>query len=133
MNRLLCCLMLLVLGGCGSSPEPKEVVAKVGPYVITKEEFEDSYKDSSYGTQKTQESRQAFLNNMINQRLILLDAEKRGLDKDKDFLKMVENFWQLSLSTVALQEKTKEGGNLDQWVEYLKKNTKVEINQESLK
>jgi len=73
------------------------------------------------------------LNNMINQKLILLDAEKKGLDKNKEFLKMVENFWQQSLLTMAMQEKVREGGNLDRWVEYLKKTTKVEINQEALK
>ena len=70
---------------------------------------------------------------MINQKLILLDAEKRGLDKNKEFLKMVENFWQQSLLTMAMQEKAKDGGNFDQWVEYLKNNTDIEINQEALK
>ena len=74
-----------------------------------------------------------FLKNMITQKLILLDAERRGLDRDPQFLKMIENFWQQSLLTFALQEKTKEGGDLDAWVNYLKQNTKVEINQEYLK
>ena len=134
MGRLSFCLVLLVLSGCGAPhQDAKDVVARVGSYVITREEFEDAYKNSSYGAQKTLSSRQAFLNNMINQKLILLDAENHGLDKDKEFLKMVENFWQQSLLTAALQAKSKEGGNFDQWVEYLKNNTRVEINQELLK
>jgi len=135
MNRMLLCLTLLVLAGCGNSqPSLSEgAVAKVGNYVITRQEFEEAYKDSSYGAQGTLASRKTFLNNMINQKLILLDAEKKGLDKNKEFLKMVENFWQQSLLTMAMQEKVREGGNLDRWVEYLKKTTKVEINQEALK
>ena len=135
MNRMLLCLTLITLAGCGNSqPSPSaNAIAKVGNYVITRQEFDEAYKDSRYGAQGTFASRQAFLNNMINQKLILLDAEKRGLDKNKEFLKMVENFWQQSLLTMAMQEKVREGGNLDLWVEYLKKNTKIEINQEALK
>jgi hypothetical protein len=135
MNRILFCLILVTLAGCGNSqPSPsQDTVAQVGNYVITRQEFEEAYKDSSYGALGTAASRRAFLNNMINQKLILLDAEKRGLDKDKDFLKMVENFWQQSLLTLALQEKAKEGGNFDQWVDNLKNNTNIVINQEALK
>ena len=135
MNRMLLCLTLLALAGCGNSPPSSsdDAVAKVGNYVITRQEFEEAYKDSGYGELGTLASRKTFLNNMINQKLILLDAEKKGLDKNKEFLKMVENFWQQSLLTMAMQEKVREGGNLDLWVEYLRKNTKVEINQEALK
>ena len=105
----------------------------MGNYVITRQEFAEAYRDSSYGAQGTLASRKIFLNNMINQKLILLDAEKKGLDKNKEFLKMVEHFWQQSLLTMAMQNKVQEGGNLDRWVEYLKNNTKIEINQEALK
>jgi len=123
------------LAGCGNSQPTasQDEVAQVGNYVITRQEFDEAYKDSRYGSEGSFASRKAFLNNMINQKLILLDAEKRGLDKNKEFLKMVENFWQQSLLTMAMQEKVREGGNLDSWVDYLKNNTKVEINQEALK
>jgi predicted small lipoprotein YifL len=135
MNRILLCLALTALAGCNSSQPlpPEDVVAQVGNYVITRQEFDEAYKNSSYGDQGTLASRQIFLNNMINQKIILLDAEKRGLDKNKEFLKMVESFWQQSLLTMAMQEKAREGGNLDAWVGYLKKNTTVEINQEALR
>jgi len=135
MNRILLFLTLLGLAGCGNpqTPSPQDTVAQVGNYYITRQEFEEAYKDSSYGAQGTLASRKIFLNNMINQKLILLDAEKRGLGKNKEFLKMVENFWQQSLLTMAMQEKTQEGGNLDTWVQYLKSNAKIEINQEALK
>lgn len=135
MDRILLFLTLLALAGCGNSQPTasQDSVAQVGNYVITRQEFNEAYKDSRYGAEGSFASRKAFLNNMINQKLILLDAEKRGLDKNKEFLKMVENFWQQSLLTMAMQEKVKEGGNLDSWVEYLKNNTKVEINQEALK
>jgi len=51
------------------------------------------------------------------------------LDRDPQFLKMVEIFINILL-TIALQDKNKEGGDLDAWVDGLKKNTKIDINQE---
>ena len=133
MRLVIGVMILAFVLGCQSRESEKAVVAHVGSYVITQEEFEDAYKNSAYGREHNPFYRSAFLKNMINQKLILLDAEHRGLDRDPQFLKMVENFWQQSLLTFALQEKTKEGGNLDAWVDSLKKNTKIEINQELLK
>ncbi len=125
--------MLAFVLGCQSKEPQQPVVARVGPYVITQDEFEEAYKNSAQAQAHNPFYRSAFLNNMINQKLILLDAERRGLDREAQFLKMIENFYQQSLLTMALQEKTKEGGNPDAWVNYLKQNTKVEINQEYFK
>ncbi len=133
MRFVIGTIILAFVLGCQSKEPHQAVAARVGAYVITQDEFEEAYKNSAYGREHNPFYRSAFLNNMINQKLILLDAERRGLDRDPQFLKMVENFWQQSLLTFALQEKTKEGGGLDTWVDYLKKNTKVEINQEYLK
>lgn len=133
MRLIIGTIVLAFVLGCQSRGSQHVAVARVGTYIITQDEFEESYKNSAYGREHNPFYRKAFLNNMINQKLILLDAQLRGLDRDPQFLKMVENFWQQSLVTIALQEKTKEGGNLDAWVDYLKKNVKVEINQEYLK
>jgi hypothetical protein len=133
MRLFIGTIILACMLGCQSKDADQPVVAKVGSYVITQKEFEEAYKNSAYGHEHNPFYRSAFLNNMINQKLILLDAEHRGLDHDPQFLKMIESFWQQSLLTMALQEKTKEGGNLDGWVDYLKKNTNIEINQEYLK
>ncbi len=133
MRLVIGTIILVFVLGCQSRESQKAVVARVGTYVITRDEFEEAYKNSVQAQEHNPFYRSAFLNNMINQKLILLDAEHRGLDHDPQFLKMIENFWQQSLLTMALQEKTKEGGNLDAWVNYLKQNTKVEINQEYLK
>jgi hypothetical protein len=133
MRLVIGTIILAFVLGCQSKESHQAVVARVGAYVITQDEFEEAYKNSAYGRENNPFYRSTFLNNMINQKLILLDAEHRGLDRDPQFLKMVENFWQQSLLTIALQEKTKEGGSLDSWVDYLKKRNKVEINQEYLK
>jgi len=135
MSRILF-VVFVVLGisaifitGC-FAPVRHDFVAKVDNYVISQEEFNDAYKNSSYSSSTRILSQHDFLNNMINQKLILLDAQAHGLDKNKEFLKMVEVFWQQSLLTLAVKEKNKEGVNLDEWVANLRKNSKVEISKE---
>lgn len=133
MRLFIGMVILASMLGCQSRESQQQIVARVGSYIITQHEFEEAYKNSAYGRDHNLFYRSAFLKNMINQKLILLDAERRGLDRDPQFLKMIESFYQQSLLTTALQEKSKEGGNLDAWIENLNKNTKVEINQEYLK
>lgn len=133
MRLIIGTVILACVLGCQPRESQQPVVARVGNYVITKDEFDEAYRNSAYGHEHNIFYRSEFLKNMITQKLILLDAERRGLDRDPQFLKMLESFWQQSLLTFALQEQNKQGGDLDAWVSYLRKNTKVEINQEYLK
>ena len=48
------------------------------------------------------------MQNLINRKLILQDAEAGGLAKEPGFLKMIERFWEQSLLKLALDQKTKE-------------------------
>ncbi len=99
---------LFVFGCCPNKPVNKKVLAKINNYEITAEEFQGEFKASSYGYTDTAESRKEFLNTLINRKLILQDAQKKGLDKDKSFLKMIEKFWEQSLLKLAIDRKTRE-------------------------
>jgi|YelNatPaOPRAMG01_1025707.scaffolds.fasta_scaffold135026_2 peptidyl-prolyl cis-trans isomerase C len=101
-------LIFIIFYGCGSKQKQKNIVALVNNYEITLEEFEEEFKNSIYGQQDTPEVRQQFLDNLINRKLILQDAQRKGLDKDKEFLKMIERFWEQSLLKLALDKKSKE-------------------------
>lgn len=100
--------VLMLAAGCGGVPKDKVVLVKINNYEITQDEFEQEFKDSSFGRVDTLESRRDFLNNLINRKLILQDAQNKNLDKDKSFLKMIEKFWEQSLLRLALDRKTKE-------------------------
>ena len=100
--------ILIFIMGCNPAPKDKQILAKINNYEITLDEFQEEFKESSYGRNGTPESKQDFLNNLINRKLILQDAQKKGLDKDRRFLKMIEKFWEQSLLKLALDKKTKE-------------------------
>lgn len=100
--------LLLFIFGCQKQPPVEHILVKVNNYALTKEEFDEDFKNSMYGANDTFEARKEFLNNLINQKLILQDAEKQGLDKQKSFLRIIERFWEQSLMKVALDKKSKD-------------------------
>jgi peptidyl-prolyl cis-trans isomerase C len=100
---------LLFTGGCAKRPsENKPILASINDYTITKDEFEEKFRNSPYATSDSAESRAAFLNNLINRKLVLQDAHKKGLDADPAFLKSVESFWEQSLLKLTLNKKSQE-------------------------
>ncbi len=108
MRKYLIIFLMLLFTGCAPSQEEEQFLAKVNNYIVTKNEFEEAFKDSPYVRDNTIESRKEFLDNLINRKLILQDAQEKGLDKNKDFLKMIERFWEQSLFRLALEKKTNE-------------------------
>lgn len=100
--------MVMLIGGCGPANKDKSALVKINNYEINKEEFEEGFKTSSFGVTDSEESRKEFLENLIDRKLILQDAQKQGLDKEASFLKAIERFWEQSLLKIALDKKSKE-------------------------
>ena len=48
------------------------------------------------------------MDNLIERKLILKEAEKISLDKDKNFLSSIQDFWEQSLLKLMLERKIKE-------------------------
>lgn len=106
---ILFIIVLFLLAGCSGSSKPrKQVLAKINTYEIAPEEFEEAFKNSVFGLSDTLESRRQFLTILINQKLILQEAQKQGLDREGKFLKSIESFWEQSLLRVTLDKKIQE-------------------------
>jgi len=102
---------IIILGGCcpsSTSREDKDIIVSVNNYRITSSEFESEFKASPYRKTNTPEARREFLNTLIDRKLILQYAQKEGLDKEANFLKAIEKFWEQSLLKIALDKKSKE-------------------------
>jgi hypothetical protein len=110
MKRYLISLcVVFFISGCGNQPKVKGAfLCKIDNYEIAQEEFEKLFNESSFGRSDTLESRKEFLSNLINQKLILQDAQSQGLDKDKAFLESIQRFWEQALLKIALEKKSRE-------------------------
>lgn len=107
-NLALIFAVLVLSAGCSRCSQTQEIAVKVNNYEISRAEFEQEFKESSFAALDTPQSRKDFLENLVNRILILQDAQKQGLDKDPKFLKMVEKFWAQSLLRLAIEKKSKE-------------------------
>jgi len=94
--------------GCAERPARPPVLVRVNDYEITQEEFELAFRGSRYAAAATPEARRAFLDNLVDRKLMLQDAQARGLDRDPAFLKAIERFWEQSLLKVYLEQKIGE-------------------------
>jgi peptidyl-prolyl cis-trans isomerase C len=142
---LIIILAVLMIGGCKCQAKDKQVLARINNYEITKQEFDEEFKDSAYGVSDTEESRKSFLDNLINRKLVLQEAERQGLDKDSAFLKSIERFWEQSLLKVMLDKKSKDISMLknagkievedayDGWIDGLRKNSDIKVDYSLLK
>ena len=92
---------------CAKKPPSEQVVVEVNNYTLTTEEFNKLFSDANISGD-TKKSRKEFLNNLVIRKLILQEAEHEGLNKKKEFLKSIEEFWEESLLRNVIDKKTLE-------------------------
>ena len=88
---------------CSKKETPVIVIDNIR---ISKEEFEEEFK--KYNREVTKENINEFLENFINRKLVLKEAERLNIDKEKEFLKDLQNYWEQSLLKIVLDRKSKE-------------------------
>lgn len=101
---LVLCLMALVMAGCAKQGD---VALKVGPVDISPVEFEQAFQESRY-VNMGDKGKSIFLDQYIDTKLILMEAERIGLDKDPEFLNDIQHFWEQVLLKRIIAEKNKE-------------------------
>lgn len=149
MKRCVTILFLLFLAaGCCRAPEQKDALARVNNYEITKEEFDDEFKLSQFSKPDSPDSKKEFLENLINRKLILQEAQAKRMDRDANFLKAIQRFWEQSLLKLAIERKVNEiavspsmSGRevkeaeerlLNDWIAALKKKADISVNYNKL-
>ncbi|MFH1397614.1 MAG: hypothetical protein ABIH27_03585 [Candidatus Omnitrophota bacterium] len=147
-NNIIFLLTILLIAGCGCPlPKDKKVLAKINNYEIGLDEFQAQFLASPYSKDNTPETRKGFLKMLIGRKLILQDAQAKGLDKENDFLKMIERFWEQSLLKLALDRKSQEiAGSvgvkdnkpgqdqlMNDWMNRLEKDAKISVDYDLLK
>jgi len=111
MRRLFLCTVIflcLAFWGCGQPKPEKQLLAAINDYRISKERFESEFKESVFGQEDTPEAKREFLNILIDRKVILQDAQQKGLDKEQGFLRLIQKFWEQSLLKIALDKKSRE-------------------------
>lgn len=105
---ILCVFIISLLFACAKKEEKKEpYLAKVGDTVITQADFEREMKALPEFVQKMFEGssgREKFLDELVKRELLYKEALKKGLDKDPEYLKKIEDFEKITLVGLLLQK-----------------------------
>ena len=141
-------ILLTVISSCAKKKTEKVVLVAIGKYFFYQEDFfsEAALYPPAYRQTLTKEQ---ILEELIQKKILLMEAQRQGLDKDPEFMKMVERFWQQSLLRSLLDKKSDEimasmdianekersqkaSQIMQNWIDELRKNAKIKINKEAL-
>jgi parvulin-like peptidyl-prolyl isomerase len=105
--------LMAYLAGCTAKPKTpeSEVVARINQYRMTIEDFKSDalpmLNNVDY-TKNAQAAKQEILAELITRELLLQEAQRFNLDKEKPFIKEIENYWKQSLLKVLIWRKNTE-------------------------
>ncbi len=134
------CLMFLPFG-CAKRGKEEKVVAKINDYEMTVADLEDEITYSPYAGLKEQ-NLDEILDLAIRKQILIQEAQRQGLDKQKSFMRTIERYWQQTLIKELLEKETKRVFNsvakerqkeaLNDWMEGLYKKAKIKIDKKVL-
>ena len=104
LTLIVLCFMFY---GCAKKPLSENPVIRVNDCSIGMKEFKVLLTEQ-IGEEDTPAMRKAFLDNFLNRKVLLLEAQRQGLDQEEDFLKSIESFWEQSLLKAVIDRKIKE-------------------------
>lgn len=95
----------------GDDDEEKKVLAQINDFKLTQEEFISKLAaelEMDEELKLTKEAREDFLESIIRKELLIQEAKKRGLDKNDDFMRTIERYWEATLIRDLMEIKGKE-------------------------
>src|SRR3989338_655405 len=106
-------LFSLFLAGCssGNNNAENKVVAQINKYKMTMDDIRYEFKNAPYDEEaflKTENGRKRYLDGLIEKEILLQEAQRQGIDREKDFMKSIENYWEQALLRILLERRSKE-------------------------
>ena len=108
-------LIFLVLGCSSDNSHNKrdkpQIIAKINDFQLTKNEFQKKLiKELEYSNtyKTTSEAKNKFLQSIIKKELLIQEAKKMGVDKQKEFMSAIERYWEATLIKHLMETKNRE-------------------------
>ena len=111
MKVLFCCILVscLMLTGCSSDDGEgdNQVVMQVNEYKMSVEDLRYELRNIPYdeeGLLDTKENRREYMDRLMEREILLQEAQRQGMDREKDFMKSIENYWEQALLRLLLEK-----------------------------
>lgn len=104
-------LAMLFITGCAEKKKEEKIVANINNYKLTVEDFRYESNEISNVSRVLGDmpvTKRDMLDALITKELLLQEAVKQNLDKEKDFMKSIELYWEQALLKNLLARKSQE-------------------------
>jgi len=109
---MLAALLFFITGcSCGDNDAGSRIAAQVNKYKMTADEVKYELKNAPHDEKelvKTESGKKQYLGALIEKQVLLQEAQRRGIDREKDFMKTIENYWEQALLRIMLERKSRE-------------------------
>lgn len=115
MKKAVFLIVIALLLGCAK--DKGEVLAKFKGGKVTSDEFKKELgkvPDFAKGIFESAEGKKRFLEDLISRELIYFDAKKKKIDKEKEYLDMVERFKRDALLEILLKREVEDKAKVDE-------------------
>ena len=109
-NVLICSLIFAGCSPAGGKGDNR-IVAEVNKYQMSAEDLKYELKNMPYDEAdllKTEKGRKEYIDRLLEKEILLQEAQRQGLDREKDFMKSIESYWEQALLRLLLQRKSRE-------------------------
>lgn len=111
--KLFVLVSCLIISGCSLGAEKRgdKVVARINDYELKVEDLRYELESVPYDDielLKTEEGREEYLDRLLEKEILLQEAQRQGLDRERDFMKSIENYWEQALLKLLLERKSRE-------------------------
>ena len=111
-SYLIIIILVFQLFSCSQGDnKEKKILASINDFDLTQEEFITKLAvelEMDEELKLTKEAREDFLESIIKKELLIQEARKRALDKNKDFMRTIERYWEATLIRNLMEVKGKE-------------------------
>ncbi len=102
--------------GCGKVPKgsasgDERVLARIGRFGLTVSDFKDAagpFLTKKYLSHSPLKKKEQILDELITKEVLLQEAQKLGLDKEKSFMKDIEGYWEQALIKSLINRQLQE-------------------------
>ncbi len=115
MKKAVFLFIIALLLGCAK--EKGDVLVNFDDGKITVEEFKNEINkvpEFAKGIFEGPEGKRKFLDDLISRELIYLDAKKKKIDKDKEYLDMIERFKKDAMLEILLKREIEDKAKVDE-------------------
>ncbi len=95
------------LVSCSQKPTEEKPAIQVNEYAVSAEEFNERFREMCPDNM-TPGDKAVFLENFLDQKVLLYEAQRLGIDKEPEFLDAIERFWEQSLVKIVVDRKYTE-------------------------